>query len=616
MEFEQSTVLRLLGSDAYYGVPDFQRDYVWRSGTRGAEVDQLLDDLSRAFQEDDAEVYFLGSMVAYEDESSGRRMLVDGQQRTATLVLLLSAMHSRLRGLVSEEVSQGTVRDEDREGLDDLLTSLRLCTRRVRGGETSPLRFQFPDETTNDVLEKMIRSGSATLSAGRGGNRYFLVRATSKCEQVLADSFPSLNDIERFATFVLSKVEVVMIKTTDFTTAYRVFWTLNDRGRALTASDLLKNFLFSQQPAGRRADVEILRRTWRACTDTLESAGEPTPDRFLRYYLIASLDIERVVPARQLFRTIQEHQSDLGADRPVTFARQILASARRYVAFRKGNRSDGAAVRGLLNIHEMAPSVTQPLAAVLAVPEGLQRGTGFAELCDLIETLALVYGVTRERWNVFESALPAITRSLRAARSQEDLRDVADALGRDQIQTRRRQFWAALEDVRNVPERTQRFLLAAIALLIQEKTRASEYRSLQELMRLSIEHIVPQGVLVDGDAAGARWREYLGGLNEAEAGELVYALGNLTLLPSEVNSMIGGKPFEDKRQTFADQPLLMTRMIAEDIRAGHRTGRREFADAYEIFPCDVWDRSKIQDRQAFMKRLVAERWPLLSEEAN
>ena len=129
MDLDKATVLGMLGSDAYYSVPEFQRDYVWRSGTRVAEVDQLLQDLATAYQDGGREPYFLGSMVVFDDSESRRRMLVDGQQRTVTLVILLSAIHHRLKSLVSEFAGEPTD-VVDQEALEELSTSLRWdCPR-------------------------------------------------------------------------------------------------------------------------------------------------------------------------------------------------------------------------------------------------------------------------------------------------------------------------------------------------------------------------------------------------------------------------------------------------------------------------------------------------------
>jgi hypothetical protein len=165
--------------------------------------------------------------------------------------------------------------------------------------------------------------------------------------------------------------------------------------------------------------------------------------------------------------------------------------------------------------------------------------------------------------------------------------------------------------VRNVPDKTQRFLLASLALWIQEQARASEYRTLEALMQLSIEHVLPQGSLKEEDAEAKAWRDSFGAPDAVAANGYVYMLGNLTLLPAEVNSMIGALPYATKAETFGGQPLLLTRTISKDIREGHATGRRELADRFNLRPYERWTATELGERHEWLLALIQERWSLL-----
>lgn len=50
-------------------------------------------------------------------------------------------------------------------------------------------------------------------------------------------------DIVRFIDQLLSKVAVVKLTTNDFSSAYRIFETINERGLGLSPEDLLKNLI-------------------------------------------------------------------------------------------------------------------------------------------------------------------------------------------------------------------------------------------------------------------------------------------------------------------------------------------------------------------------------------
>ncbi|NOK58231.1 MAG: DUF262 domain-containing protein [Chloroflexi bacterium AL-W] len=63
-------------------VPDFQRDYGWAE----EQIDELWTDIVNTIDEDRIE-HFLGAIVVNSENQ--RRMLIDGQQRIATISILM-----------------------------------------------------------------------------------------------------------------------------------------------------------------------------------------------------------------------------------------------------------------------------------------------------------------------------------------------------------------------------------------------------------------------------------------------------------------------------------------------------------------------------------------------
>ena len=77
--------------DNLFLVPSHQRDYEWPE----AQVAQLFDDVENALSRPDP-FYFLGLMVFLSSES-GDLVVLDGQQRLATAVLIFSAIRNWLQ---------------------------------------------------------------------------------------------------------------------------------------------------------------------------------------------------------------------------------------------------------------------------------------------------------------------------------------------------------------------------------------------------------------------------------------------------------------------------------------------------------------------------------------
>ena len=91
-QFEAPTIGlgRLLSEGSRFTVPAHQRDYSWTED----EISQFLMDVQEA-QREDADYYFLGLMVFMPGED-GEYVILDGQQRMATAVILLSSIRTWL----------------------------------------------------------------------------------------------------------------------------------------------------------------------------------------------------------------------------------------------------------------------------------------------------------------------------------------------------------------------------------------------------------------------------------------------------------------------------------------------------------------------------------------
>jgi len=84
-------------SDEYrFSIPRYQRPYAWTPEQAGELLDDLLWAAFTKPSLDDADPYFLGSVVLVKAESDAHAEVVDGQQRLTTLTILLSALRAHV----------------------------------------------------------------------------------------------------------------------------------------------------------------------------------------------------------------------------------------------------------------------------------------------------------------------------------------------------------------------------------------------------------------------------------------------------------------------------------------------------------------------------------------
>lgn len=97
IEVNKQSVETLLGSGKTkpFVIPEYQRPYAWTA----EQVETLFEDLWEFTSDiggtEREASYFLGSIVAYENEK-GEQEIIDGQQRITSLFLLLRAIYTKL----------------------------------------------------------------------------------------------------------------------------------------------------------------------------------------------------------------------------------------------------------------------------------------------------------------------------------------------------------------------------------------------------------------------------------------------------------------------------------------------------------------------------------------
>ena len=279
--------LDLIGNGKKYCVPPYQRDYSWEE----EQWEDLWNDIEQLALSPDAR-HYMGALVV-EATSDREFLVIDGQQRIATLSLLALAVIDLLPSL------GGTEEERSRN------------IERAKG-----LRARFIGEKDPASL---MESSKLFLNQGNDGfyqDNLVQLRAPNNprtlthSNRLLWECFQwfrkKLEDKkltgEQLALLlsetVARKLLFILISVEDEISAYTVFETLNARGLELSSTDLLKNYLFSRVRVEN--DLKALQRRWQKLMGTVRQ--ERFPD-FLRYHLLCELPQIR---KQRLFKHVRD----------------------------------------------------------------------------------------------------------------------------------------------------------------------------------------------------------------------------------------------------------------------------------------------------------------------
>lgn len=256
--------VRVLFTGRKYGLDYYQREYTWSD----SQVTEMIDDLSTSFLEDydksdersriaSYRPYFLGPIVT--SSVKGTLFLVDGQQRLTTLTLLLIHLNH-----LATDV-------EGAENLAPLVFSQKF------GLKTFNINVSERDNVMRAILNgASFDTTDQSTSVRNIWNRY----------QDIVRLYPddlSGSALPFFCDWLLDRVVLVEIGTTDQDMALEIFESMNDRGLRLSNTDMLKGFLLAR--IAEPAKIAEANQLWRRRITELKDIDKNADSDFIKHWL-------------------------------------------------------------------------------------------------------------------------------------------------------------------------------------------------------------------------------------------------------------------------------------------------------------------------------------------
>ncbi|MEL4201951.1 DUF262 domain-containing HNH endonuclease family protein [Plesiomonas shigelloides] len=237
VETELLSLQTIATKDLGFVIPCYQRPYVWRE----EEVIKLFDDIRDAYLAKEPH-YFIGSVLSALNGDKSEYELIDGQQRTTTLMLLSLAFKS--------------------VGIETPLAHVSIK------GENPRLTFAIRESVRNLLgsyagLDKITKPGEEDIRKDE-----YLVHLEANLtilkQQVDKLAEQSDFDIHGFADYIFNQVQWVNNIVPASMDLNRLFSSLNTGGIQLEPVDLLKAKLFKHITT----DKAVYSSIWQACEHT------------------------------------------------------------------------------------------------------------------------------------------------------------------------------------------------------------------------------------------------------------------------------------------------------------------------------------------------------------
>ncbi|GHS23891.1 hypothetical protein JP0118_12170 [Helicobacter pylori] len=505
-------------------IPIYQRVYSWEK----EQCKQLWDDIVKTGGNDQMNGHFIGSIVFVQDGiySTGHNelLIIDGQQRLTTIMLLLTALRDHLNDedkflekFSCQEISKHYLINSDKDG--DKKFRLILS--------------ESDKDTLLSLIDKDRRKPSEPSSKIVENFKLFeeWVSNTDKLETIF-------KGLEK-----LMIVEIALEKGKD--DPQLIFESMNSKGIELTQTDLIRNYIVMETEIEKQKD--FYNKYWRAMEEDFKQ-NKKLFDRFVRHYLtIKTRDIPNI---NKVYVALKDYRQKKGIG-----IEDLLKDLQKYcgyfcqIVFKKESDKDLNKALGFCVDLEM--DVIYPLLLELYsdYSDGVLSKDDFRRSIALIESYICRRAVCGLGTNSLNKVFPSFARYIQKDEYFKSLEAHFGYLTEKQRFPNNDEFKDCFITIDFYKFQKREYFFERL-----ENFDTKEPVNTQEC---TIEHIMPQELTEE-------WERDLGENFQEIHDKYLHTIGNLTL--TGYNPKYSNKSFQKKRDMekgFKDSPLRLNQGLRD-----------------------------------------------------
>ena len=531
------------GSDKVFEIPLFQRNYSWDKDS----CEQIFDDILNAYS--NKENYYIGNFMFYKSSDTSPKfnkfILIDGQQRITTLLLLLCAIRDTFSNLIKI----------DEEFL-------------INNNDKEKYRFKLKQNYNDyaDFLEIMENKKSVEKKSNIYIAYNTFVNKINENKKITAHNIEGIyNTIKRLESIGIE------LKCTNIEKVQDIFEKINSTGVELSPADLIRNFLLFSSST----DIQDkLHEYWKIIEDIV---GEKNISKFAKGYLIRHT-YEDVSNEKVYFEFKKKFHEMNHED--------ILKSLVRYATFfsmienQKFYELDKDDCK-IINEYDFNDNSNknskkynqlQKLKTTFALLNKIgtdEINPFFFQLCDSL------YYTDLERLNdICELMLEFMIRyrivqpSAGGGALSNKIRSIMERISTGECQMSKKDIYTLLSNNENseasrYPSNGE-FINALKGSVTIKNARVLLYqyarRKGEEILPfdsgITVEHLMPQDI-DEKKEEGQWWIKNLGGKDNWKDvhNEFLNCIGNMALVSRRLNSIMSNGPWDDKRKELSQKAM-------------------------------------------------------------
>lgn len=502
------TVRELLSNSYnFYNIPEYQRPFKWKE----KQIGELIKDIMESM---DTGEYFIGSVILIKKQDGFD--VIDGQQRLTTLTLILAAFF--------HEYNLGELRkcliDEDQSRFR-IKISPRVDQRNdfYEGFLSKILDGKEPDTHRENIFSKS----------------YYITKELLSENSVFNDK----EKASRFCRHLLDRVSLIRIATDSEGFAVRLFYVMNTRGTSLSSDEVIKVLLYDKL---NERDRETFMGSWRNIEGHAKQLSDIWAefDKLEKIFNLYTYYYLGEKPRTLVYDTYAK-MIDKGNE-PLSIINEVQQFSESLLKLHLNKIGENKLIekdRTLYPFYYLYDSVYWQVLLGSAID------VGYPALQDLVQELFRLYYLNwiagHNTGNIRDISMK-ILKHIKDKKSIYTITSTAEEKIKDD--DLEKSAFANLEkDVYG--DRPRNWLHAVLCILEYDLYDGSgvDYIETSGQEAPSIDHILPKD-WQSVDYWTVNWKA-------SEANEVIYKLGNMTLISLPKNKKIGNLDFVSKKRHYS-----------------------------------------------------------------
>nr|WP_315048221.1 DUF262 domain-containing HNH endonuclease family protein [uncultured Leptotrichia sp.] len=513
MEARKIKLLEFIGNGKKtFNIPVYQRNYDWKE----EQCRKLFEDIQNIVKSDYEIEHFLGTVVFVSSKSEmnfNEYVLIDGQQRITSIMLLLKVLHEKV-----------TDENDKEEIWEEYLINKRAPEENLR------IRLK-PVESDGMPYKKLIEENDISLTSNVCKNyRLF--------EKLIQESNYSAEEIYK----ALGKIELVYIqleKGKKSENPQMIFESLNSTGLSLTQGDLIRNYLLMNHEYEKQK--MLYKNFWLEIEKRI--TNEKISDFVRDYLTMKNGSISNKDKVYDDFKKyIKQNNENMDEE---GILEELKTYSEYYSWFLNGNSPNNKINEKLSEFRYLRNTTVYPLILSVFEDTYSYKNINENELFDILNLL-ISYIFRRSVCGYTTNSLNKVFASIVVLLKSKDIYKQIEKGLMSKSFPGDEEFRAEFIKC-NFYKKGTEFCKYTLKLL-----ETFENKEQTDMENITIEHIMPQTL-------NSEWRIELGSKFEQIHSEYINTIGNLTL--TGYNPELSNKNFELKKRYYEESNIKMSREI-------------------------------------------------------